>query len=92
MAYPLAWLILGAVLVILGGIWLRRARDRFVAEMRAKGDPLADGPKDKTFRRAFQAWLLDLGAPRQAGGDIVILIGAVGLMALGLYSFIGGAL
>lgn len=96
MAYPLAWLILAAALVICLAIWLRRQRDRFIAELAEQGDPLADGPKDKTFRRAFQNWLLGHGAQpsqaKSARGDLFILLGAIALMGLGLLSLLGGSL
>ncbi|MEM7508023.1 MAG: hypothetical protein AAF415_14900 [Pseudomonadota bacterium] len=96
MAYPLAWLLLGALIVICGGFWLRRQRDRFIAELRANGDPLADAPRNKTFRRAFQNRLLRMGIAtpegQRRGSDLFVLIGVVVLICLGFYSFIGGGI
>lgn len=92
MSYPLAWWGLGAVLVIVAAIHLRRKRDEYIAELRAKGDPAADAPMDKTFRRDFQNWLI--GQIRITGfrqiGNVLVFAGAVALLALGLYSLIGG--
>ncbi|MGF1445106.1 MAG: hypothetical protein ACFBRM_02775 [Pikeienuella sp.] len=61
------WLAGGAGAAVLAvAIWLKRAQARFVAGLRAAGDPLADHPGTKTFRQRFQAWLFGLGA--QSGG------------------------
>lgn len=92
MAYPLAWLILGAVISVLGGVWLRRKRDAFIAELAARNDPLADAPRDRVFRRAFQNWLLGVGRPEGAdifGSTVFVLTGTAALIALGIWSFAG---
>ncbi|MEL6479625.1 MAG: hypothetical protein AAFR17_20040 [Pseudomonadota bacterium] len=91
MSYPLLWLLLGAALMICGAVWLRRQRDAFIAELKARDDPLARAPRDKTFRRAFQNWLLQRGIAtpegQARGGDLFVLIGVAVLIGLGLYSF-----
>lgn len=91
MSYPLLWLVIGAALVVSGAFWLRRQRDAFIAELKAENDPLAEAPRDKTFRRAFQNWLLQRGIAtpegQARGGDLFLLIGVLILIGLGIYSF-----
>lgn len=93
MAYPLAWLFLGAAIVCVGAFWLRRQRDAFIAELVARNDPLADAPRDKTFRRAFQNWLLGMGIAtpegQKRGSTLFVLISVTGLLALMAYSLRG---
>lgn len=85
------WLLLaGGVLVLGVGVWLRRCQARFVAELRAAGDPLAEHPATKTFRQRFQAWLFGLG--ENAGGPapgrslltlaMLLLLGAIAVYSL----------
>ncbi|MEM7239436.1 MAG: hypothetical protein AAF501_16645 [Pseudomonadota bacterium] len=93
MSYPVLWLCLGVLMVAVGSIWLRRMRDRFIDELRSTRDPLADGPKDKEFRKAFQIWLLrqifDNQAGKSRGSDVLVALGVATLIGLGIFSFIG---
>lgn len=93
MSYPVLWLCLGVLLVAVGAIWLRRLRERFIAELRARQDPMAEGPMDKEFRKAFQTWLLRQGFAtpegQSRGSDLFVFLGVATLIGLGIFSFIG---
>ena len=78
----------GAVLLALA-IWLKRQQARFVAGLRAAGDPLADAPGSKTFRQRFQAWLLGMDggggpAPARTLLTLVMVVLLGGLVAWSL--------
>lgn len=90
LSYPLLWIGVGGLAILVLGIWLRRAQARFVAGLRAERDPLAEHPGTKQFRQRFQAWLFGLGT--EAGGPapgrslltllMVVLIGAAAAVSL----------
>ncbi|MBY8978212.1 hypothetical protein KHP62_20545 [Rhodobacteraceae bacterium NNCM2] len=94
MSYPLLALLVGVLLVVAGAIWLRRQRDRFIAELKAQRHPMADAPMDKEFRKQFQTWLLRQGFATPEGqnrmGNVFVALCVAVLIALGVYSFIGG--
>ena len=78
----------GGAAVLALGIWLRRQQARFEAGLRAAGDPLADAPRDKTYRQRFQAWLFGLGeggGPAPARGVLTLLL-ALAVFAIAAYS------
>ncbi len=77
---------LAGVAVLALAAWLKRAQARFVARLRAEGDPLADHPGTKPFRQRFQSWLFGLG--EEAGGPApgrglltLFMVALVGLAA-----------
>ena len=88
-----AWLMLAGGALVLGvGIWLKRQQARFVAGLRAGGDPMADGPRDKQFRQRFQAWLFGMGdeAGPAPGRSFVTLVMAVAILGLAAWSLLPG--
>lgn len=82
---PLVWFALGGILVLGGAVWLRAERARYLAALREAGDPVADHPNTKEFRRRFQAHLFGMegGGPGSAAGRtlvtilMVLLLGAI---------------
>lgn len=87
------WMLAGGVLVLAAGILLRRAQARFVAGLRAAGDPLAAHPGSKPFRQKFAAWLFGIGkAPGgpALGRTLVTLVMAVLVGLAALWSLLPG--
>lgn len=75
---------LGGLAVLGVGLWLRRAQARFVAGLRAEGDPLADHPGSKAFRQRFTLWLLNLVGERRPPSQAVrVLVTALMLLLVG---------
>ncbi len=95
MSFPILWLCLAILIVAAGALWLRGQRDRFIAELRSDGHPLAQGPMDKEFRKQFQIWLLQKwfagSRARSRGSDLLVFAGAAALIGLGVISFVGGS-
>ncbi|GMG81187.1 hypothetical protein LNKW23_03990 [Paralimibaculum aggregatum] len=91
LSYPFLWLGLAGLAVLVLGLWLKRAQARFVAGLRAAGDPLAEHPGTKPFRQRFQAWLFGLGSeaggPAPARGALTLAMAAI-LMAAAAYSLL----
>ena len=86
---PILWMIVGAALVLGAGIWLRIEQRRFIAELRAAGDPLADHPGTKPFRQRFQARLFGLdGGPGRGGRTLVTLVMTLLLGGIIAYSLL----
>ncbi len=81
-----AWLLLFAAgAAVFGvGLWLKRMQGRFVAGLRAAGDPLADHIGTKTFRQRFQAWLFGLGTEAEGPAPGRAALTAAGRAALTL--------
>ena len=77
------WYLVAGLLVLGIGIWLRRQQARFIAGLRAAGDPLADAPGSKTFRQRFQARLFGMEGARPLGGVARTLLTLLMLVALG---------
>jgi len=63
------WIVAGLALVAGIVLWLRAAQARFVAKLRAAGDPLAEETGTKRFRQRFQAHLFGLDAGGDGSGD-----------------------
>jgi hypothetical protein len=87
------WYLVAGLLVLAIGIWLRRQQARFIAGLRAAGDPLADAPGSKTFRQRFQAWLfgLDGAGPAPARSLLTVLMVLL-LAGLAAWSLVPGLL
>jgi len=85
----LAWAIIGLVgAFLLGlGIWLKAEQRRFIAQLRAEDDPLADAIGTKQFRQKFQAHLFGLETGRP-GKALLTLLLVLLLGALVVYSFL----
>ena len=83
----------GGLAIFALGIWLRRQQARFVAGLRAAGDPLADAPGSKSFRQRFQAWLfgMDGGGGPAPARSLLTLVMVAGIGALAAWSLWPGA-
>jgi len=88
-----ALILAGGLAVLALGIWLRRQQARFVAGLRAAGDPLADAPGSKSFRQRFQAWLfgMDGGGGPAPARSLLSLVMVVLLGTLAAWSLLPGA-
>jgi hypothetical protein len=78
-------------LIVLGlGIWLRRMQARFVAGLRADGDPLAAHPGSKAFRQRFTAWLFGLGGVQgpAPGRSLLTLLMVIVILAAAAWSLL----
>lgn len=80
---PVMWLAAGGLLVLVFGIWIKRLQTRFVAGLRADGDPLADHPGTKTFRQRFQAWLFGMGEADDGPAPLRVLVTVAMVLLLG---------
>jgi hypothetical protein len=84
MSVPTLMLLLGGLSVLVLAIWIKRLQARFIAGLRAAGDPMADYPGTKPFRQKFQAWLFGLGQSDRGGSPVGrILLTAAMVLVLG---------
>jgi len=78
----MTWYLIAGLVLLAIGIWLKRQQARFVAGLRAKGDPLAEHQGTKAFRQKFQTWLFGLDGKGPAPVRSLITLLMVGVLSV----------